>query len=176
MIVHAVADRLIARPTGMVTPLALQKLLYYAQGWHLAAHDEPLFDEDIQAWKYGPVVPVIYRRFRRLGEGRIPPAAVMTNPAGILAAPVLGLLDWVGERYGALPAIELMRQTHDEPPWKETWGDRPADDEGRDVIPVDRLRAFFKGEQERLADAAGLAPVAATPELLSWATMAAVGR
>ena len=169
MIVHAVADRLIARLAGAVTPLALQKLLYYAQGWHLAAHDEPLFDEEIQAWKYGPVVPLVYRRFRQLGDGRIPRAAIMTNPDGILARPVLELLDWIGDRYGTLSAIELMRRTHNEAPWREIWGDRPADDEGRDVIPLDRLRAFFKTEQTRLAEMADLAPVPVTPDLVSWA-------
>ena len=44
-----------------VTNLKLQKLLYYAQGWYLAFFDEPLFDERIEAWLHGPVVPPIYQ-------------------------------------------------------------------------------------------------------------------
>ncbi|MDB9308928.1 DUF4065 domain-containing protein [Aphanizomenon sp. CS-733/32] len=38
-----------------------QKLLYYAQSLHLAMYDEPLFPEEIQAWRYGPVCPPAYR-------------------------------------------------------------------------------------------------------------------
>jgi uncharacterized phage-associated protein len=35
--------------------MRLQKLLYYVQAWHLAVTDEPLFPEQIKAWKDGPV-------------------------------------------------------------------------------------------------------------------------
>src|SRR6478735_8493369 len=51
--------------------LKLQKLLYYAQGWHLALRGEPLFREDLQAWSHGPVVPSVYRAFRDFGSGDI---------------------------------------------------------------------------------------------------------
>ena len=43
-----------------ITQMKLHKLLYYAAGWHLGFTGEPLFDEDIEAWQYGPVVPSIY--------------------------------------------------------------------------------------------------------------------
>ena len=49
-----------------LTPLKLQKLLYFAHGWHLVldSDGDPLLDEDIEAWKYGPVVPSIYHKFK----------------------------------------------------------------------------------------------------------------
>lgn len=47
-----------------LTNLKLQKLLYYAQAWHLALRNAPLFDEDFQAWVHGPVLPSQYLRFR----------------------------------------------------------------------------------------------------------------
>jgi uncharacterized phage-associated protein len=47
-----------------LTNLKLQKLLYYAQGWYLAIHDEALFDERIEAWPRGPVVPPVYGSFK----------------------------------------------------------------------------------------------------------------
>jgi uncharacterized phage-associated protein len=40
--------------------MKVQKLLYYAQSLHLALFDEPLFDQEIQAWRYGPVCPAAY--------------------------------------------------------------------------------------------------------------------
>jgi len=47
-----------------ITPLKLQKLLYYAQGYAPAALGRPLFDELIKAWEPGPVCISIYRRFK----------------------------------------------------------------------------------------------------------------
>ncbi len=36
--------------------MKLQELLYYAQGFHIALHDIPLFEDSILAWIHGPVV------------------------------------------------------------------------------------------------------------------------
>ena len=44
-----------------LTHLKTQKLLYFAQGWHLGNYETPLFEDDIQAWKYGPVVYPVYK-------------------------------------------------------------------------------------------------------------------
>ncbi len=44
-----------------ITNLKLQKLVYFAQGWSLALQEHPLFEEEIQAWTYGPVIPELYR-------------------------------------------------------------------------------------------------------------------
>src|SRR5579864_2329863 len=51
--------------------LKLQKLLYYAQGHHMAAHGRPLFTEPIQAWSHGPVVPEVYHQFKAFGSSSI---------------------------------------------------------------------------------------------------------
>ena len=45
-----------------LTNLKLQKLVYYAQGIHLAIYGKPLFNEAIKAWEHGPVVPELYRK------------------------------------------------------------------------------------------------------------------
>ena len=50
-----------------VDNLKLQKLLYYAQAWHLVFRGKPLFRERIEAWVHGPVVPLIYREYRKYG-------------------------------------------------------------------------------------------------------------
>ena len=44
----------------LISNLKLQKLVYYAQGFHLAISGEPLFDEKIMAWEHGPVIPQLY--------------------------------------------------------------------------------------------------------------------
>src|SRR5262245_26249764 len=54
-----------------VDPLKLQKLLYFAHGWHLAITGAPLLDEPIEAWQYGPVVSSIYHEFKHFGSRAI---------------------------------------------------------------------------------------------------------
>ena len=48
----------------LISNLKLQKLLYYAQGIHLALNGQPLYPERIEAWQHGPVVPEIYHAFK----------------------------------------------------------------------------------------------------------------
>ena len=43
-----------------ISPMKLQKLVYYAHAWHLAFLGQPLIREEVQAWKFGPVIPDVY--------------------------------------------------------------------------------------------------------------------
>jgi len=60
---HDVA-KFILEECGEMTAMKLQKLVYYCQAWSLVWDDEPLFNEPIQAWANGPVVPALYERHR----------------------------------------------------------------------------------------------------------------
>lgn len=56
-------------PEHDLTNLKLQKLLYYAQGKYLARNDgQPLFDDKVEAWQYGPVVAEAYHAFKACGN------------------------------------------------------------------------------------------------------------
>ena len=55
-----------------ITPMKLQKLLYFAHGYHLAVFGNPLIiGEDFEAWKDGPVVKGIYESFSSFGNKHI---------------------------------------------------------------------------------------------------------
>ncbi len=55
----------LANNTGsFISNLKLQKLVYYAQAWYLAIHDQPLFNEEFEAWIHGPVIPVLYQKYK----------------------------------------------------------------------------------------------------------------
>ncbi|MFM6174756.1 MAG: Panacea domain-containing protein [Sphaerospermopsis kisseleviana] len=58
----------LAHETGsFISNLKLQKLVYYAQAWHLALFEQPLFNEDFEAWIHGPVVPELYHYYKKFG-------------------------------------------------------------------------------------------------------------
>lgn len=88
----------------------VQKLLYYCQGWHLAFTGNPIFDDPIEAWDLGPVVPSVFRA-DKYNEGR-PPSSELDDAS-------LQTAHWVAGRYGSLSASELVALTHDEDPWKD---------------------------------------------------------
>lgn len=54
-----------------ITHLKLQKLLYFAQGIHLALYKTPLFSNDILAWEHGPVVQDVYDIYKPVGRNPI---------------------------------------------------------------------------------------------------------
>lgn len=55
-----------------LTHMHVQKLVYIAHGWHMAINNEPLVDEQFQAWDYGPVLPSLYRALKQYGSGTVP--------------------------------------------------------------------------------------------------------
>lgn len=51
--------------------LKLMKMVYIAQGWSLAILDRDILCEDVQAWKYGPVIPSLYHEFKHFAANPI---------------------------------------------------------------------------------------------------------
>ncbi len=54
-----------------INNLKLQKILYYLEARYLLENDSSLFEEKIEKWQYGPVVPAVYFRFNHLGAENI---------------------------------------------------------------------------------------------------------
>lgn len=117
-----------------ISNLKLQKLLYYAQGFHLALKGRTLFDDDIRAWEHGPVVPSVWRAYNRYA-GRPIPRPVGFDPRAI-DEDTRSLLDEVSSVYGQFSAWRLREMTHAEPPWKSA----PA----QAVISQAVMEAYFK--------------------------------
>ena len=102
-----------------ITPLKIQKLLYYAQGFFLAMQNgQPLFSEDIKAWKQGPVVRDVYEKYRRYRSNPIDSPDDL-DPSEF-PPEVREILDAVSDLYGRCSAARLSEMTHDEPPWMNT--------------------------------------------------------
>lgn len=101
----------------LISNLKLQKLVYYAQGFHLAMYDTPLFREDIYAWKHGPVIPDLYHEYKEYGSGAIPAPTDLDDT--IYDEKDIEFLNEVYSVYGQFSAWKLRNMTHEEPPWKE---------------------------------------------------------
>ena len=119
----------------LISNLKLQKLVYYAQGFHLALYDEPLFEESIEAWTHGPVVPALYHAYKDFGANAIPRPSDLDF--SVYDDRTKELLDEVYQVYGQFSAWKLRNMTHDEPPWKT------ANFSGCTIVPSS-MQEFFK--------------------------------
>lgn len=120
----------------LMSNMKLQKMLYYQQGYHLAYFGTPLFNEDIEAWQYGPVVPSIYEKFSHNGRNGIMPEAKSFE---FESDEEMNLFFKVYETYGQYSAYGLMELTHNETPWTEA--KRPLG-HGR-IISKDIIKTYF---------------------------------
>lgn len=103
-----------------ITQLKLQKLCYYAQGFHLALFGEPLFLEDIEAWDHGPVVRELREvHSRRRAETIYPEEPAFGSP--ISDTKIISLLDNLWRELGNNSAGRLVDMTHSEKPWVEAY-------------------------------------------------------
>lgn len=100
---------------GGMTPLKLQKLLYYAQAWYLVFKNEPLFGDKIEAWVHGPVIPSIYREYKQYGYSEITAHNFVSINSLNKDEQSIILLVW--NTYGNLRAKFLEQLTHSEYPW-----------------------------------------------------------
>lgn len=122
----------------IISNLKLQKLVYYAQGFSLALLDKPLFSEKIEAWMHGPVIPVLYRHYRRCGNNALPtPDQIDLSK---YSDDEIELLDEVYQVYGQFSAWKLRNMTHEELPWKAAY----IEGEPSQEIQVNTMTDFFK--------------------------------
>jgi uncharacterized phage-associated protein len=107
-----------------LTPMQLIKLSYIAHGFSLAINKRPLLREKVEAWRYGPVVPSLYRRLKAHGSG---PVGESISPmfgqrAELLEDEDRALIDAVFAKYGELTGPQLSYLTHKPgTPWAEDY-------------------------------------------------------
>ncbi len=119
----------------LISNLKLQKLVYYAQGFHLALFDKSLFKEEIEAWMHGPVIPDLYHRFKDCGSGAI--TLDVPFDRSVFTTDQISLLNDVYQSYGQYSAWKLRNLTHEEQPWSDV-----ADSRGE--ITCDSMSDYFK--------------------------------
>ncbi|MDO4384918.1 MAG: DUF4065 domain-containing protein [Clostridia bacterium] len=122
----------------LMTNLRLQKLLYFAQGWHLARYGTPLFNANIEAWRHGPVVPEIYQQYKENGGRGIPCTEDMD--VNVFTPDELELLLDVAREYASYSTGALVSLSHaPNAPWSHT---PPST-----VIPQNEIHAYFAGKE-----------------------------
>lgn len=135
----------LANDTGsFISNLKLQKLVYYAQAWHLAIYDEPLFEEDFEAWIHGPVIPALYQKYKSFGWKPILEDVLELN----IPTPTRQFLDEVAAEYFACDTYELERMTHIEYPWLEARKGLAMDAVCNEIISKESMKSYYANRAE----------------------------
>lgn len=124
------------RTNEIIDQMKLHKLLYFSQRETLAILGKPLFNENIEGWKYGPVSRVVRNNFdAEIG--------------------IIELTEEIGEEskyiinnvileYGALASWKLSEISHGEISWKNSRKGLEDNENGNNIMKLDDIREDAK--------------------------------
>lgn len=129
--------------------MKLQKLVYFAHGWYLAlTNEQPLIEEAVKAWNFGPVIPPLYNRLKRYGNGVVTDYIKEKDPKTGQEIPApephegftRSVLLRVWQVYGHMDGVQMSYLTHKEgTPWEKIWRK-----EKYGVIPNELIAEHFR--------------------------------
>ena len=134
-----------------VTPLMLQKLLYFIQGIYSALYGKAIFIDECRAWLHGPVYPEVYDLFKDFKYNPIDDArfALFEGNDDALTDDEKRVIDLVINTYGIYGGKTLEKVTHKELPWIESrkgYGDGVPSSV---LIPKERMMKYYAEVNKR---------------------------
>ena len=120
-----------------ITPLALQKLLYYSQAFFKVFYGYPLFENNCEAWDQGPVYPEIYNKFKKYDD------MSEKNIRCSLDEEEQFFIELIMRYFGCYSGKSLERMTHCEKPWRETRKGLAPNQKGGRVIQQALIESYF---------------------------------
>lgn len=142
------------------TPFKLSKLIFLSHGLMLASTNKPLIRDRIDAWKYGPAIPLLHHELIRFGggivqtfvyTGMVPYESSVSTIMEKLFLSVMNnteceIIDFVVKHYGDWSANDLQKLCQ-EPgsPW-----DTHYDGNIGTEIPDNTIQKYYKKEQQIL--------------------------
>lgn len=121
------------------TPMKLQKMCYYAQGYALAEGKE-LFSDDFEAWQHGPVIFELYQKYKNYQWRQI------TDEMSESKDNIYDFLQDIVAAYGRFDGAALSTMTHRETPWISARGALDESAGCNNIIPKESLKKFFRAK------------------------------
>lgn len=144
--IDIVVDYLLCRCED-ITPLALQKLLYYVQGFYFAFMHQFIFKEDCEAWVHGPVFRNVYEKYKEYKFDSIECSTIIDGSA--LTVYEKTIIDSVIKNLSCYSGKILEEMTHVESPWLLTRGDLHASAATDRKIDKQLIGDYFSAVKEK---------------------------
>lgn len=133
--------------------LKLQKVLYFIQVWFLIKKSKQCFKEEIQAWDFGPVVPIVYREFKSYGSSNLPKiktfigydddfwkSKIIEYNDDFLSERDKQAINHIVDALAKFSTTYLVELTHKQTPWKDAYA------QGKNTpITIESIRGYFNG-------------------------------
>ncbi len=123
-----------------VDPMSLEKLVYYAQCFYLVRTGSALFEDEIRAWRFGPVIKAVYDAYARFNAN---PIILPEGNWPQLTSLIQDHLEEVINFFGQLTAIELSSATHAEEPWTRARHNYSRREKSNELMPVAYLKQYY---------------------------------
>jgi uncharacterized phage-associated protein len=142
-----------------ITNLSLQKVIFFCHAWSLIRLQKPLIRHSFEAWEYGPVLPYLYRSFKKFNRAPISGRAEFTDPRDGEKRVVeyafdeasKSLLLEIVEFYTRLSPSALVRLSHIEGgPWHSAWYHEGTTNPGM-KIDNNNIMMFYSKKQAALS-------------------------
>ena len=150
-----------------VSPLKLQKLLYYVQSWYMVFFGvkHTLFKENPEAWVNGPVYPQIFHKYKECvsnmcdhlrpehfdAEDVVKSLQDLTESLGFTDEGIR-CIDSIITLYGAKSQNQLILMTHSESPWVEARGTLlPIERSSNAITHLSMYNYYNNRRQQRIA-------------------------
>ena len=136
---------------GEVTPLALQKILYFIPGLFFSKYGTPLFNNDCEAWVHGPVYAEIYDMFSNFRYDPIddPRFELLKGKSVNLDEKEREVVDLVVNTFGIYGGKTLERITHKEKPWKVAREGYSENEPSNEEISKESIKEYFVSVREK---------------------------
>ena len=136
------------RDNSPIDPMKIQKLVYLAHGWNLAFYQLPLVSKPIEAWQYGPVVPDLYREFRKFLASPIREKATVSGELDVRSK---ALIESVWDTYKGYDAVQLSMLTHEIGGAWDLTMKANMDNFGSPIIPNELIKIEFERRRQQQA-------------------------
>lgn len=122
-----------------ISNLKLQKVLYYIQAKFLIEKNEPCFEAEIENWRHGPVIPRVYRNFKKYFNSDI---KIKQENTSNFKENDRQLIESIIISYKDVDAWDMVNKTHKEDPWLST--------ERNEIISKESIKNYFEVNKNRI--------------------------
>lgn len=137
-----------------ISNLKLQKVLYFIQAYFLISTPGQCFEEKIEAWDFGPVVPEAYREYKQFGSGDIPTVYYVVNVDkenswnpnvqkyhdDVICEEDKVRINGVVDQFSDYSATDLVSLTHRQAPWMNAYVPYMNNE-----ITLEAIKDYFNG-------------------------------
>lgn len=162
--IYLISKHIIAKMED-ITPLALQKILYYIQGFSAYFFEKPIFNDNAEAWVHGPVYREIYDRFSYYRYNPISKNEFESyNEINSLNDKEIKLIDSVINNFGVYSGKVLEKMTHTTIPWEEGRKELSEEEYSSNIIDTDTMKDYFTniGKKYKMKDVSDISKYASS--------------